>query len=446
MDEPLRVLIAEDSEDDALLVIRELQRGGYDPVFERIDTEEAMKAALTNQAWDIVISDHTMPQFDSLHALKVLQASGLDLPFIIVSGKIGEDLAVAAMKAGANDYVIKGNLARLSPAVRRELEEVEVRRERKRAEEAREATVELLRLCNETHSSRELMRSLMGYFRQLTGCEAVGVRLREGDDFPYYETRGFPEEFVLLERSLCAFDQKGEIVRDSAGHPALDCMCGNILCGRFDPAKPFFTAHGSFWSSCTTGLLASTTDADRQAKTRNRCNGEGYESVALIPLCTQGKVLGLFQFNDKRKGQFTAESISLLEELVGYVAIALAKLQGDEALRESQEHYRSLFNNMLNGFAYCKMLFEQNQPTDFIYLEVNSAFETLTGLKDVIGKRVSEVIPGIRESDPKVLELYGRVALTGTSEQFEAYVKAGECGLRSRCIVRKKSTLWPYST
>ena len=135
MDKSLRVLIAEDSEDDTLLIMREFQRGGYDPVFERVDTEEAMKAALAKQAWDIVISDHTMPQFNSFHALKVLQSS-LDLPFIIVSGNIGEDLAVAAMKAGANDYVIKGNLARLSPAVRRELEEVEVRRGRKRVEEA----------------------------------------------------------------------------------------------------------------------------------------------------------------------------------------------------------------------------------------------------------------------------------------------------------------------
>ena len=146
----LRVLIVEDSEDDALLIIRELKQGDYDPVFERVDTEKAMKAALTNQTWDIVISDHTMPQFDSLHALNVLQESSLDLPFIVVSGKIGEDVAVAAMKAGANDYVMKDNLARLSPAVGRELQEVEVRFERKRAEEAlREGKKRFQRLFDE---------------------------------------------------------------------------------------------------------------------------------------------------------------------------------------------------------------------------------------------------------------------------------------------------------
>ena len=95
-----------------------------------------------------------------------------------------------------------------------------------------------------------------------------------------------------------------------------------------------------------------------------------------------------------------------------------------EALKESEEHYRSLFDNMLNGYAYCKMLFENDQPEDFIYLSVNSAFENLTGLKNVIGKNVSEVIPGIRESDSNLFEIYGRVARTGVPERFETYVEA----------------------
>ncbi len=98
--------------------------------------------------------------------------------------------------------------------------------------------------------------------------------------------------------------------------------------------------------------------------------------------------------------------------------------QMEAALHESENLYRSLFENMLNGFAYCQMLFEDNQPQDFIYLKVNSAFEALTGLKDVVGKRVSEVIPGIRESDPELFEIYGRVALTGKPERFENYVEA----------------------
>ncbi len=415
------------------------------------------------------------------------------------------------------------------------------RRKEKSTEQAREATIELLRLCNEAGSLKGLMRELMVYFQRLTGCEAVGVRLKEGDDFPYYETRGFPEDFVLAENRLCARDPAGERVRDDVGHPSLDCMCGNILCGRYDPTLSFFSPRGSFWSNCTTELLANTTDADRQAKTRNRCNGEGYESVALVPLRSRDRTFGLFQFNDRRRGRFTAEKIALLEDLVAYVAIALAKLKTDEelflarccidrasisifrvamdgrildanengcralgytrdelcsltvpdvdplmtrerwaehvgylrthgsssvesmlrrkdgttspidvdvsrleyrdaefliafirditdrkqaedAVRSSEKRYRSLFENMLEGCAYCRFLEEEDGSRDFVYLDVNEAFGKLTGLKDVVGKKVSEVIPGIRESNPELFEIYGRVASTGEPERFEPHV------------------------
>ncbi len=137
MGRALRVLIVEDSEDDALLLLRELRRGGYEPLFERVETAAAMEAALEEKDWDLVLSDHSMPAFSSSAALDLLRRKGFaGLPFIIVSGQIGEDTAVAAMKAGANDYIMKGNLARLNTAVERELREMEGRREHKRAEEA----------------------------------------------------------------------------------------------------------------------------------------------------------------------------------------------------------------------------------------------------------------------------------------------------------------------
>lgn len=132
----LRVLIVEDSEDDALLNLRELRRGGYSVDYVRVDTSTAMKTALDEQTWDIVIADYTLPAFSAPEALKLLQSMKLDLPFIIVSGTIGEDIAVAAMKAGAHDYIIKGNLARLVPAVERELREAQERYKRHCAEQA----------------------------------------------------------------------------------------------------------------------------------------------------------------------------------------------------------------------------------------------------------------------------------------------------------------------
>jgi DNA-binding NtrC family response regulator len=130
-----RILIVEDSEDDAALVVRELGRGGYDVNFERVETATAMAAALEQQTWDLVIADYSLPQFSGTAALELLQSTGLDVPFIIISGSVGEDVAVAVMKSGAHDYIMKGNVKRLIPSVERELRDAEVRRRRRAAEE-----------------------------------------------------------------------------------------------------------------------------------------------------------------------------------------------------------------------------------------------------------------------------------------------------------------------
>ncbi len=183
----------------------------------------------------------------------------------------------------------------------------------------------------------ERMATLTASLQRWSGCEAVGIRLRDGADYPYYETRGFPPAFVHEENHLCAFDRDGELLRDRAGNPVLECMCGNILSGRFDPNKPFFTTHGSFWSNNTSSLLVTTTETDRQARTRNRCNSEGYESVALIPLRNNHQVFGLLQFNDHRPGRFTPVLIAHLERMADNLAIALSRMQAAEALQKMHD-------------------------------------------------------------------------------------------------------------
>jgi PAS domain S-box-containing protein len=134
MNKSLRVLLVEDSENDAILILREL-RQSYDPDFERIATAIEMRSALEKN-WDLIISDYSMPGFNGLEAFQILQEKNLDIPFIIVSGAIGEEIAVNAMTTGVSDYVMKGNLARLVPAIDRELREAESRRERRRGEAA----------------------------------------------------------------------------------------------------------------------------------------------------------------------------------------------------------------------------------------------------------------------------------------------------------------------
>jgi two-component system, NarL family, sensor histidine kinase UhpB len=136
MEKPLRVLIIEDSEDDALLLQRQLQRDGYIPIYERVDTAGKAMASLENGKWDIIISDYILPQFSGLEALRIIRDKGLDIPCIIVSGRISEETAVAAMKAGAKDYIMKDNLKRLGPAIERELHDAQTRRESRKAQEA----------------------------------------------------------------------------------------------------------------------------------------------------------------------------------------------------------------------------------------------------------------------------------------------------------------------
>jgi len=133
---PLRVLIIEDSEDDALLILHQLRRGGYDPIYARVDTAEALSEVLDEQEWDIVIVDYAMPNFSASGALNLLKQRGHDLPIIVVSGAIGEETAVALMKEGAHDFLRKTHLARLVPAIERELGDAQVRRERMSAEAA----------------------------------------------------------------------------------------------------------------------------------------------------------------------------------------------------------------------------------------------------------------------------------------------------------------------
>ena len=135
MNTPLRTLIVEDSDDDTELLVRELRRAGYQPTFQRVETAESLNAALDQNGWDVVISDYTMPQLSGLEALKLVRRRGNDIPFIILSGSIGEEIAVGAMRAGAHDYIMKDNRARLIPAIQRELKEALERRDRRLAEE-----------------------------------------------------------------------------------------------------------------------------------------------------------------------------------------------------------------------------------------------------------------------------------------------------------------------
>jgi signal transduction histidine kinase/GAF domain-containing protein len=204
--------------------------------------------------------------------------------------------------------------------------------ERKDTESRQLLAEKILECLNQQSSRQNAIRKVLELVKESTGFEAVGIRLQEGDDFPYFAMEGFSAEFVEAESSLCAQDENGGKIYDSQGKPVLECMCGSVLSGRTDPALPFFTKGGSFWTNSTTELLASTSPEEKLGRTRNRCNRAGYESVALVPLRSGDWIIGLLQLNNKLPGCFTLEMIHFFEGIAASMGIALARIRAEEQI------------------------------------------------------------------------------------------------------------------
>ena len=203
-------------------------------------------------------------------------------------------------------------------------------------------------ICLELNNFTDLkstLRTIILHLKKLTGIDAIGIRLHDEGDYPYYVNKGFSQEFIQRENSLCARDKHGRRIKIQNGKGyLLECMCGNIIRGRFDPKQPFFTEKGSFWSNNTSQLLASSTIEDRQGRTRNYCNTKGYESVALIPIKAKGEILGLIQLNDKRVGAFTEDLIHFLEMIGGEIGLAVKNSLTFSKLQEAYDSTNFFFS------------------------------------------------------------------------------------------------------
>ncbi|MDR3557002.1 MAG: PocR ligand-binding domain-containing protein [Syntrophobacteraceae bacterium] len=223
--------------------------------------------------------------------------------------------------------------------------------ERKQAEARQGLLTGILQVFNGAGGLRSQLADALALIRKVTGFDAVGLRLRLAGDYPFYQQAGFSDEFLDKENFLCSRRDDGEIIRDAEGRAQLECTCGLVLSGRCDPAMPFFTEGGSFWTNLSNELLTLKPEADPRINPRNRCIQVGYMSVGLFPVRAGQEILGLLQLTDRKEGRFTPESIRFYEGLAQNIGLAVQRSMAEEALRGSEAQFKLLSNTAGNLLA-----------------------------------------------------------------------------------------------
>lgn len=380
MKDPLRVLIVEDSKDDAELLQIELKRGGFKLKPKRVETEKEMKKSLDEKNWDLIILDYKLPKFSGIRALEIAMEKGLDIPLILVSGFVGEEKAVEAMRKGAHDYIMKDNLARLVPAVKRELKDAEIRRERKR--------------------NREMIRQLNSLLDSISKINQVIVKAEN------------------LEKM---FQEAGDLLLQTKKYRDCTFSLINEDNGRI---TPFVTSgEGGFikgWSISREGkgrapqCIKKTVKSGKiqiiDTKSCNKCSyykKRGKYICVMVPMKRENKLIGILSISLEEGVQIEHKWKELLLEVAEDMAFGWEKLKERKELRDNENYLRSIFKAAPVGIGtvYNRRFKTVNQ----------NLFEHLGyGEEELIGKDVRLIYPSKEEYEYVGSEIYEQIRKYGT--------------------------------
>jgi PAS domain S-box-containing protein len=215
---------------------------------------------------------------------------------------------------------------------------------RKRDESYRELTRNALQILNEPGDMENSIQRILDELKTQTGFEAVGIRLQDGDDFPYFFQNGFSKDFLLKENTLIERKKDGGVCRDKDGNVCLECTCGLVISGKTDPANSLFTQGGSCWTNDSFPILSIPPGEDPRHNPRNQCIHEGYASIALVPVRSKDKIVGLIQLNSRVKGRFTLEIVEQVEGIASHIGSALMRKKAEDALIASESRFRTIID------------------------------------------------------------------------------------------------------
>jgi len=393
----LRVLVVEDSENDALLVLRELRKQGFDPVHERVDSSDALDKALDDERWDVILCDYAMPQFTALDALSMVQKRGLDAPFIVISGTIGEDVAVETMRLGAHDYLMKGNLQRLGEAIQREMKAACSRAEtRLAARKIRHLNTVLRAIRNinqlivREQDPRRLVEQACRELVSTRGYQTAWIGLTpEAPGGAWASESGWGDDFLPLAEML-----------ESGDLPPC-CQRSLETSGAMAIRDP-----GSLCSECPLVEKYRVTDSLPT-------------SALAMSLKKNGKRYGFLCVSSPATPHVEEEELSLLTEVGGDIAVALHSMglreerrHAEAALRESEWRYRDLIENMSE--------LVQSVAPDGSFVFVNRAWMRTLGYteEDIRGLSIFDIVHP--DSQGHCREMFERVLKGGKVDGVEA--------------------------